>query len=250
MTDEELKQFGKTLEDYCKKYLVPTEHIFGILNDQKVTPMIRGKAMEYNGYLFLDAHLNRAEWVVQKMNLNAQPGSPDEDIDIRHRRTGITLKVECKSAVRGSFRSGARSRINRVPHFNVKCHRSRSNIRLVGTTNDRYAVDAFDIILTTPLNALFKGRTIGENLEIIEDEDCIDILQRHYNVAPGNTQDLLNAVSQDWRLVVTSKIAEEGFIPRTPAVLLDGDPNWISIDQAEPQILEIVQRARDTRLRR
>jgi hypothetical protein len=250
MTDEELKQFGKMLDNYCKKYLVPTQHVFEILNDQKVTPMIRGKAMEYNAYIFLDAHLNKNEWVVQKLNLNAQPGMPDEDIDITHRRTGIIIKVESKSAVRASFSSGKRSKIHKVPHFNVKCHRSRSNIKLAGTSNDRYGVNVFDVILTTPLNALFKKGTIGEELEIIDQEDCLKILGRHYDVAPDNTEGLLNVVTQDWRFVVTTKIAEGGFIPRTPPVLLEDDPNWISIDQIEPQLLEIVERRRRAHSRR
>ena len=48
MTEDELINLAQRLIAYCKKFNVPVEHIFDILEDQKVTPMIRGKAMEYN----------------------------------------------------------------------------------------------------------------------------------------------------------------------------------------------------------
>lgn len=78
--------------------------------------MIRGKAMEYNAYLLLDNILPKTSWSIQKLNLNAQTGTYDEDISITHKRTGVILKVESKSAVRGSINNGIRSRIlkNRI----------------------------------------------------------------------------------------------------------------------------------------
>ena len=72
------------------------EYVFDILNDQKVVPMIRGKATEYNAFIVIEQHLSKSEWSVQKLNLNAQTNSGDEDISITHRRTGIVLKVESK----------------------------------------------------------------------------------------------------------------------------------------------------------
>lgn len=41
---------------YCEKYFIPQEYLFEILEDSKVVPMIRGKATEYNAYLFLRKH--------------------------------------------------------------------------------------------------------------------------------------------------------------------------------------------------
>lgn len=76
--------------------------------------------MEYNAFLFLDNILPRSIWSVQKLNLNAQTGTYDEDISITHRRTGIILKVESKSSVRGSISDGKRSRNLKVPHFSKK----------------------------------------------------------------------------------------------------------------------------------
>ena len=248
MTEDELKNLGESLEQYCKKFLLPVKYVFEILNDQKVTPMLRGKAMEYNAFVLLDSQLNKSEWSVQKLNLNAQPGTPDEDIDITHRRTGRIIKAECKSAVRGSFSSGKKAKIHKVPHFKVKCHRSRSNIKLAGTSNDQYAADVFDVILTTPLNALFQGGTIGEELEIIQDNELLGLLYQHYEVSTN--EDLLAAVSSDWRFVITSKIAENGFIPRTPFVLLRDDPYWLSVDRFEPNLLEFVRREARSRSRR
>jgi hypothetical protein len=161
MTEKELRELGKKLKEYCDRYLISTNYLFEILNDQKVTPMIRGKATEYEVYLLLKSHLNKSEWSVQKLNLLPSPGLSDEDISVTHLRTGKILKVESKNAVRGSISNGIRSRIHNVPHFKVKCHRSRSNIKLAGSTNDRYAVSEFDIIITNPLNALIRGKTRG-----------------------------------------------------------------------------------------
>ena len=186
MTEKELKDLGKKIIDYCNKFDIPCNFLFEILEDQKVTPMIRGKAMEYNAFLLLDKILPKNIWGVQKLNLNAQPGAYDEDISVTHRRSGVILKVESKSAVRGSMSDGSRSRILNYPHFKVKCHRSRSNIKLAGTSNDKYALDCFDVILTTPLNALYKGNTIGETFEVINEIKLKEILYKHYKLRRNN----------------------------------------------------------------
>jgi hypothetical protein len=239
LTDEELAALGIKLYGYCQKYTIPVEYVFQILNDQKVTPMTRGKAMEYNAFLLLDSILDKGAWSVQKLNVSAQPGSPDQDISITHRRTAIVLKIESKSAVRGAMASGKRAKLYKVPHFKVKCHRSRSNISLAGTSNDRYGLDVFDIILTTPLNALYEGNTVGEDLELIKDDGLVKTLYDYYNV--DNEDDLLNAAANDWRFVIPADIAENGYIPRTPYVLLKDDPNWRSINDIEPKLLDIVK---------
>ena len=157
--------------------------------------MIRGKATEYEVYLLLKSHLNKSEWSVQKLNLLPSSGLSDEDISVTHLRTGKVLKVESKNAVRGSISNGLKSRIHNVPHFKVKCHRSRSNIKLAGSSNDRYAVNEFDIIFTNPLNALIRGKTIGPELEIITEKIITKILYKHYNVP--NAKELLNAANKD-----------------------------------------------------
>lgn len=248
MNDQELKEIGRKIVEYCTKFNVPRDFLFEILEDQKVTPMIRGKAMEYNAFLLLDKTLPKSIWSAQKLNLNAQPGVYDEDISATHRRSGVILKIESKSAVRGSMTAGRRSRILNFPHFKVKCHRSRSNIRLAGTSNDRYALDCFDVILTNPLNAIFKGNTIGETFEVVDDVEIKEILFQHYNVK--NNEALMKACSNDWRYCIPEDIAVGGFIPRTPYVKLSDDLNWRPIGEIEKRLTEVVKMRRGGHSRR
>src|SRR5258708_7808618 len=149
------EQLGKSVEAYCKKYGIRTDDFFPILNDQKVIPMLRGKAAEYDAVAVLRRVLDTQTWVVNKLNLNPQPGTNDQDIGVTHRRTGIQLVIETKSSVRGSMTTGVRARNHKEPHYKVKCHRSRSNTSLA--YNDRYLATEFDVIVATPTNALFKG---------------------------------------------------------------------------------------------
>ncbi|MBM4275586.1 MAG: hypothetical protein FJ128_02500 [Deltaproteobacteria bacterium] len=239
MDDEKLISLGRQVEEYCGKYLIPLEYFFDILNDQKVNPMMRGKGMEYNILLLLQNQLASSEWIIQKLNLNPQPNMPDVDIGVTHRRTGVIIKVESKPAVRDSMKSGKRSKKCKIPHFNVKCHRSRSSLKLSGTTNDRYAIDVFDIVITNPMNSIIKGKTIGPDLELIQDEEIFKILSNYYKV--HDRDDLLKRIANDWRFVIPAEISEKGFIPRTPLVLLENDPNWLPINQIETKMLKIVR---------
>lgn len=242
MMDEEKIKLAEKLLKYCKKFSVPLEFLFEILEDQKVTPMIRGKAMEYNAFLLLEQILPRATWSVQKLNLNAQTGTNDEDISITHRRTGIILKVESKSAVRGSISDGKRSRNLKVPHFLVKSHRSRSNIKLAGSSNDRYSVDSFDVLITNTSNAIFEGNTVGEYLEVVHDENLKNLLYEFYSAA--TEEELITACESDWRYCIPKDIAVDGFIPRTPYVKLENDSNWKPLVLIENRLLDVVEEKR------
>lgn len=244
MTSKEKIHFTDRLLKYCKKFNVPLEFLFEILEDQKVTPMIRGKAMEYNAFLLLDKILPRTTWSVQKLNLNAQTGIYDEDISITHRRTGIILKVESKSTVRGSISDGKRSRIMKIPHFNVKCHRSRSNIKLAGSSNDRYSVDSFDFLLTNTSNAIFQGNTVGEYLEVIRDNTLKKLLYGFYSVF--SDEELIRASENDWRFCIPKEIAVGGFIPRTPYVKLENDDHWKPLSTIERRLLKVVEEKRSS----
>lgn len=242
MSNDEKIKLAEELLKYCKKFNVPIEFLFEILEDQKVTPMIRGKAMEYNAFLLLDKILPRTTWSVQKLNLNAQTGVYDEDISITHRRTGVILKVESKSAVRGSVSDGQRSRNLKVPHFLVKSHRSRSNIKLAGSSNDRYSVDSFDVLITNTSNAVFQGNTVGEHLEVIHDEKVKKVLYDFYKV--NSDKNLITACENDWHYCIPKDIAVDGFIPRTPYVKLDNDDNWKPLSRIEERLLEVVEEKR------
>jgi hypothetical protein len=238
---DDYEQLGKEVVAYCKKYNIRVEDFFPILNDQKVIPMLRGKAAEYDAVFTLRQVLDPQVWIVNKLNLNPQPGTSDQDIGVTHRRTGIQIIIETKSAVRGSMTAGVRTRKHKVPHFNVKCHRSRSNKTL--PYNDRYLASDFDVIVATPTNALFEGGTVGEEFELVSDPALLEILYKHYGVR--DTISLVDATNKDWRFVFPSAIAEnvEGFsvIPRTPSVLLIDDPNWQLLNQIQPALEAIVR---------
>ncbi len=204
--------------------------------------------MEYNAYLLLDNILPKQAWSVQKLNLNAQPGAEDEDVSITHRRSGVILRVESKSAVRGSMSRGNRSRKMPLPHFNVKCHRSRSNIKLAGTSNDRYAVGCFDVLITNPFDAIFEGNTVGEDLEIVHDSEIVGMLMEYYNVK--NKVALRVKCSNDWRFCIPKDIAEDGYVPRTPYVKLIDDPNWRPMNEIEKVLENVVGSRRQRASRR
>lgn len=238
------EQLGKNVEIYCKKYGIRLDDFFPILNDQKVIPMLRGKAAEYDAVAVLSNILDPQIWIVSKLNLNPQPGTNDQDIGVTHRRTGIQVIIETKSAVRGSMATGIRARNHKEPHYKVKCHRSRSNISL--PYNDRYLATDFDVIVATPTNALFKGGTVGEDFEVVSATGLLEILYQHYSVS--DELSLINETNKDWRFALPSTIAEDvqGYqvIPRTPSVLLVDDPHWLPIGQIHLYLEAIVRAKR------
>lgn len=226
------------ITSYCDRYFIPKDYLLEILEDSKVVPMIRGKATEYNAYIFLKNHLDPKKFDVQKLNLNAQSNHTDEDVSITHRRTGVRLMIEVKNACRGSFSDGSRAKIFRnSPHFKVKCHKSRSNIKKAGTTNDRYIVGDFDLLVSNPLNSIYEGSTYTDELQLI-DEKLINILMRHYGVS--SEKELENACNNDWRFAFPEDIAEniggELVVPRTPYVKLDNDSNWFNINKLSEKL--------------
>ncbi len=241
MSTPDYESLGRELEAYCKKYNIRLEDFFPILNDQKVIPMLRGKAAEYDAAFALRQVLTSQVWIVNKLNLNPQPGTNDQDIGVTHRRTGIQIIIETKSAVRGSMSTGSRTRKHKVPHFEVKCHRSRSNKKL--PYNDRYLATDFDVIVATPTNALYKGSTIGEEFELVPEPGLLEILYKHYGVSDNLS--LIDATNKDWRFVLPLAIAEKVdnymVIPRTPSVLLANDPNWRPLNQLEAALETIVK---------
>ena len=216
------RQEQQFFEMYCEKYFIPREFLIRILEDSKVIPMIRGKATEYNAFKFLKDHLNSLDFEVQKLNINAQPANYDEDVTITHRITGVSLTVEVKNACRGSFNDGSRTRVLRCPHFKVKCHKSRSNLERVETTNDRYLASDFDILAATPLNAIYEAATMKRELQFI-DKRLLDILMKHYGAS--NHRELEECCNADWRFVFSKDIATDCngtlVIPRTPYVALE-----------------------------
>jgi len=235
-------ELGEALLKYCNTFKVPPEYVMDILIDQKVVPMIRGKATEYDVYLLLKRVLNPHEWNVAKLNLNAQTGMHDEDVTVTHQRTGIIIKVECKNATRGSLKYSNRCRI-KEPFCTIKCHKSRSDLSKADTTNDRYLLEDFDVVITNLSNAVIAGSTYSENFELIDSEEAKQALAEHYNT-PIEFQPIFDAAYNDWRFAMSKDIAEEGVIPRTPPVLLKDDPNWHPITEIEEYLLQFTRENR------
>ena len=233
----EILHIYNSITEYCRAYNIPKENLLDILEDQKVLPMIRGKATEYVGAAFLKQALEPREWLVEKLNLNPQPGIVDEDVSITFRRTGNRLKAETKNAVRGSLR--LRSRIQPSPYFQVKCHKSRSHLKLQATTNDRYLVGEFDLLLCNVSNVLFKGKALESGLPLIDDARAIDWLQAFYRV--DTNEALIRKAYDDWRFCLPFAIADaDGVIPRTPVVLMEDDPNWFGVDKLAPNLRSLI----------
>ncbi len=227
--EDALRMFH-SIKEYCETYNIPRENLLDILEDQKVVPMIRGKATEYIGAAVLKQTLDPRDWDVQKLNLNPQPNAYDEDVSITFRRTGTRLKAETKNAVRGSFNMGGPRKNIKPPHFKVKCHRSRSKLEKAATTNDRYIVGEFDVLLANVSNAIFRGKTLDRGLPLIQDEDSISWLKLFYEV--DTEEQLRRAAYDDWRVCLPFSIAgPDGTIPRTPYVLMEDDPNWFSLEK-------------------
>lgn len=237
---------------YCDYYKIPREYLFDILEDQKVVPMIRGKATEYQVFTLLRDILNPHEWVVSKLNLNAQTGMHDEDVTITHQRTGVIIKVECKNATRGSMKIGTnktRNPLYRGKAFcTIKCHKSRSDLSKAETTNDRYLVGDFDIVISNMSNAVIAGATYSENFELIDDPTTIAKLADYYSCST-DYQSVFDNAFNDWRFAFAENIAENGVIPRTPYVLLENDPVWKPINQIGDTLESFARsrRARGTR---
>lgn len=240
-----MSNLEERIQEYCKKYNIPIQYLIEILEDQKVVPMIRGKASEYSGTLFLqDYFKDSIDWVVTKFNLNPQPGVNDQDLTIMHRKTATIIRVEVKNAVRDSFSDGYRARDCKVPHLTIKCHKSRSSLKKADTTNDRYLLGEFDLVMSNTSNSIIvSGSKTLEDFAITDNERDLKALYDYYHV--NNKQDLINKCYDDWRFAVPEEIAElDGSIPRTPLVLLDAskDPSWFTANRLEEKLLKIVER--------
>ena len=224
--------FLKSIEKYCDRYNIPIQYLVEIISNQKVLPMIRGKTVEFAVFDYLKKKLSQEIWTVEKENLNPQPNSPDQDVLIIHNKSKSEIIVECKSAVRNSFRLSTKNR--NFPHFKVKCHRSRSYMGK--STNDRYLEADFDIVVSNVSNSILQP---GEAFEVNDDHQIITLLENHYSVS-GNKQ-IFQAASNDWRFALSSGIAVEGVIPRTPYVSFVNDNNWNQLSDIETVLRRILK---------
>jgi hypothetical protein len=216
---------------------VSLEHLLDVLKDQKVIPMIRGKSMEFEAFDLLRSRLDPSQWRVEKLSENPQTNTEDQDIRVTHRSTGTLLIVESKHSDRGSFTMGT-FRL-RVPHFKVKCHRSRSH--LTRPRNDAYADTHFDILITNPSNAIIKGGG-GSDYGYIDHAESVEYLRDYYSCA--TMAEVWAKSLVDWRIAATKEISVDGFIPRQPYVSMCDDPNWRPVENLEDVLLRAAQEKR------
>lgn len=118
------------------------------------------------------------------------------------------------------------------------------------TTNDRYVIGDFDLVMANTLNALYEGNTLTGELQLIDKPEEIAFLKEYYGVKTD--RELECAANDDWRFAFPEDIAEDCngvlAIPRTPFVKLDDDENWFKIDALEERLAaKAVEKAREQR---
>ena len=220
-------KLGHKLYEWSKKYTLQPEHVLLILDDQKVIPMIRGKASEYVVYDTLQKTLDCKIWKVIKPNINPQPNLPDQDIVVRHIETQKQFVVEVKNTIRGAIRLK-----DGVLKLSVKCHKSRSYIGR--ETNDRYLLGDFDFVCANTSNAFIQNG----KYELIDDEDIVEVLCKYYHV-----QEMAEVIPKaicDIRFAhVNDILHSDGIsISRVPRMNLNQKSIWHPISEFEKTITE------------
>ena len=83
--------------------------------------MIRGKAFEFTVAEKLQGMLEPSVWSITKLQINAQTGLHDIDVQVTHLPTNKTIRLECKLAKKGSCHVDGN-----YTTILVKCMRSRT----------------------------------------------------------------------------------------------------------------------------
>jgi hypothetical protein len=172
------EQWIVDLREYCRSLNISTEDLYKIVTDLKVAPMIRGKAFEFSTYRRLKQLLPPREWIVTKPQMNAQTGTHDVDILVKHNDTNKVISVECKLAGKGHFKVGKKAQagiVQKGDYFiGVKCMRSRTTkspakvkamAKLLGVSpkaflahSDQYRTSHFNVVATSIGNAFYETR--------------------------------------------------------------------------------------------
>ncbi len=169
----------KSIQKYCKKYDIAIKYLLEIISDLKVIPMIRGKSFEFSVSDLLKSKLSR-DWKVENLNINAQQGTHDVDVQITRISDKKKIRVECKLTKNDSFQ------INQnIAEIRVKCMRSRTFSDNPAATRmathygvdrnqllihaDSYREQDFDFVITSSGNSMWttiNGRyTFDGNIE-------------------------------------------------------------------------------------
>jgi hypothetical protein len=263
----------KKVEKFCQDHNIPLNFLAEILNEPKVVPMIRGKALEFSVMLKLQEVLAETIWQADKPFINAQFGYHDTDVRVIHKQTGKVINVECKLAKNDSF-----SLKNKVAHIKVKCMRSRTlgekkvqelapklglPPQVLMIHNDQYLPPDFDMVVTSIGNAFYKTDPESHDFVWSPTQSGIDFLQNlahSYQKPITNLQDFaFNCIfiAKSNRLAIRSENETVctirgctnptncGFIPNYPTISFDVETcqimgPWLPLEQAEILFHEMV----------
>lgn len=161
-----VEEWTKKIEEYCNIFNIPLYFLSDTLLEPKVIPMIRGKSFEFTVYDLLKNHLDNHIWEVSKPNMNSQLNSHDVDVQIKDKRTGKEISLECKLSGKGGCRV-----TGETTEIKVKCMRSRTlGIEMVRSLsvqrgipedvltihNDQYLPTDFDFVITSIGNSFYQ----------------------------------------------------------------------------------------------
>lgn len=251
------KDWLENLAKFCLRYDLSLKHITEVLNDPKVIPMIRGKSFEFTVKDYLSGILSK-KYYVTNPRLNAQTGFNDIDVSIVNKKTGKKHSIECKLALKDSFRPNWPGN----PFVKIKCMRSRTlgenaalqRSKVTGISfqalmihNDQYTAKEFDLVITSIANAFFKTDADGlffwsptseaqsflNNLGVSNQSDTF------LKMYVANSKHL--ASNQKNQVGCTRRKCNDldcDFIPNYPTIYFDRSsgqplPPWIPLDRIE-----------------
>ena len=269
-------EWQRKIEEYCREFNLPIDHLVDTLREPKVIPMIRGKSFEFSAVNSLKKVLSDMTWDVTKTPMNAQQGSHDVDVLVTHKPTGTKIRVECKLAGKGRYRFIDDNHSD----IGVKCMRSRTlGTSMVATLapqfgvtesqlaihNDQYLPTDFDVVLTSIANAFYITDPITEQfvwnpsgeaktfLSKLSEKDIDDLQSFTFNqMYLTKTTDIVISKNTGIKCTRRACTAQDscGFIPNYPVIKFENvkpTNNWSSIGDAEAFFTSLVQGSRQTK---
>jgi hypothetical protein len=258
-----MESWERKVEGYCKKYNVPLFYLAETLYEPKVVPMIRGKAFEFSVMVALQKILPTDSWVVDKPMMNAQTGFHDIDVRIRHLASNKIIKIECKLAKKGGFRSFPDGHVE----IRVKCMRSRTlgaakvkelapkfgvPEHVLAIHNDQYLPVDYDLVITSIGNAFYSTDKQTGLFEWLPSRNGLDFLMALGMSSQDNPQDFAFntmfiartsdlAINNNGVVCTRGKCQNKtscGFIPNYPIIQFDSNTyrpvnGWYSIKDCE-----------------
>jgi len=256
-----MKNWDKKVKEYCEKYNIPIFYLAETLYEPKVVPMIRGKAFEFSVMMALQEILPKNKWRVDKIMMNAQIGFHDIDVRIVHKSTKKVIRVECKLAKKGGYRSFADGH----SEIRVKCMRSRTlgfvkvkelapkfgvSEKVLAVHNDQYLPADFDVVISSIGNAFYttdketglfewgptqEGGKFLKKIGASKKENFKDFAFKKMYVAKSSDLQIDNNSVVCTRTKCKNKKAC-GFIPNYPIIIFNKDTNqpengWVSIER-------------------